>query len=480
MPQSSPRVELPYLQPAQAQKHVTHNAALQRLDAVTQLTVQGFANTAPPPLPAAGDIHGVGGGATGAWAGQEGTLAYWDGAGWLFLTPQAGWRAWGITEQELRVWKDGNWQAAITQLQDLDMLGIGGAADATNRLVVQADGALLSHAGAGHRLSLNKATGTETATVLFQSDWTGHAEMGLAGENAFALKLSPDGTAWQTALRADPAAEEITLSPGGTPRLTLHDNAVQIDAPVTGSAVQANATDATPERLLAVGAFGLGGGVPGIPGSSIAEAQLETGFYHFVGSSLTDGPFSDGARGVLVCVKGHDGRRQFQAWRDSPTVTVLDVWHGAQSIDGTGAIIWRAALNQSTLLGTVSQSGGTPTGAVIERGTNANGHYTRFADGTQICTAVFDVTFGHTFALVNDWIFPASFASGSSGSIAISLLQNETDSSITPSLNEIIGYDTNSPSTVSVQVRLRRISGGTNFAPGNTGRTYATAIGRWF
>lgn len=38
------------------------------------------------------------------------------------------------------------------------------------------------------------------------------------------------------------------------------------------------------------------------------------------------------------------------------------------------------------LVGTVSQSGGVPTGAIIERGSNANGDYVRFADGTQVCT----------------------------------------------------------------------------------------------
>ncbi|MCP3177314.1 hypothetical protein MJO47_09405 [Desulfuromonas sp. KJ2020] len=37
------------------------------------------------------------------------------------------------------------------------------------------------------------------------------------------------------------------------------------------------------------------------------------------------------------------------------------------------------------ILGTVSQSGGVPTGAIIERGSNANGEYVKFADGTLIC-----------------------------------------------------------------------------------------------
>jgi hypothetical protein len=42
--------------------------------------------------------------------------------------------------------------------------------------------------------------------------------------------------------------------------------------------------------------------------------------------------------------------------------------------------------NQGNILGTVSQSGGVPTGAIIESGSNANGEFVRYADGTQICT----------------------------------------------------------------------------------------------
>lgn len=46
------------------------------------------------------------------------------------------------------------------------------------------------------------------------------------------------------------------------------------------------------------------------------------------------------------------------------------------------------AFRRGNLLGTVSQSGGVPTGAIIERGSNANGEYVRWADGTQICWAL--------------------------------------------------------------------------------------------
>jgi len=56
---------------------------------------------------------------------------------------------------------------------------------------------------------------------------------------------------------------------------------------------------------------------------------------------------------------------------------------GGTASTGTG---WTAELyHTGNILGTVSQSAGVPTGAIIERGSNANGEYVRFADGTQIC-----------------------------------------------------------------------------------------------
>ena len=45
---------------------------------------------------------------------------------------------------------------------------------------------------------------------------------------------------------------------------------------------------------------------------------------------------------------------------------------------------------QSNILGTVSESGGVPTGAIIERGSNSNGEFVKYADGTMICTGIID------------------------------------------------------------------------------------------
>jgi hypothetical protein len=59
--------------------------------------------------------------------------------------------------------------------------------------------------------------------------------------------------------------------------------------------------------------------------------------------------------------------------------------------------------------GTVSESSGTPTGDIFERGSNSNGEYVKHADGTMICT-IKDIA-ANSGQSVN-WTFPASFATG--------------------------------------------------------------------
>ncbi|WP_313650435.1 pyocin knob domain-containing protein [Pseudomonas soli] len=47
---------------------------------------------------------------------------------------------------------------------------------------------------------------------------------------------------------------------------------------------------------------------------------------------------------------------------------------------------WRQGYAQNNVVGTVAIAGdGVPVGALIERGSNTNGRYTKFADGTMIC-----------------------------------------------------------------------------------------------
>lgn len=205
MTQASPILALPYLMPSQAQKHVTHNEALQLLDALVQLRVETFDAATPPASPGIGETHALAASPGGAWAGQGHAIAVWQGEGWLFLPPLPGWRAWGISEQELRVWDGSAWILPPAETQNLTRLGVGTQADAANPLAVSGPATLLTHAGSGHQLKINKSATAETASLLFQSNWSGRAEMGLAGTDDFSVKLSSGGSSWSTALALTPA-----------------------------------------------------------------------------------------------------------------------------------------------------------------------------------------------------------------------------------------------------------------------------------
>ncbi|WP_170326668.1 DUF2793 domain-containing protein [Ruegeria arenilitoris] len=358
MSQNSPRLNLPFLQPSQAQKHVTHNEALRQLDLITQLSVATTNASTPPAVPDQGEVHALGPSPTGDWTGQAGKLAAWLDNAWHFVTPGMGWRAWDESAGQIVIWDGSAWINPPVATQNLDGVGIATGYDSTNRLSVRSPATLLSHDGGGHQLKINKANAGDTASLLFQSNWTGHAEMGLSGDTGFAIKVSPDGSSWTDALSFDPAT-----------------------GAASGAAVQTSADDTTAGRLMRAD-FGYG------PGN---------------------------------------------------------------------------------LLGVVAQSGGSPTGGVIERGSNANGDYVRFADGTQICAVSLTAmdctnTEGALFASnAVVWDFPVAFAVGST--VAVSGSGGAT--------TRFMGLDAPTDTQVQFKVLSTAIDA-TALAP------TATAIGRWF
>ena len=358
----SARLALPFLAPAQAQKHVTHNEALARLDMLVQLVVEAFDAETPPATPAIGAVWALGVAPSGDWAGQSG-LAAWDGVAWVFVAPQPGWVALARAEGRLMRFDGAGWVPALAQTDGLDGIGIGTAADAVNRLAVAAEATLLSHDGAGHRLTLNKAATTDTASLLFQTGWSGRAEMGTAGSDAFAIKLSADGAAWTDALILDPAT-----------------------GAASGASVQNAATDTTPGRLAL-----------------------------------------------------------------------------ASHVYGPG-----------NLVGPVSGSGSAPTGAVIETGTTADGTYTRFADGTQIATALRSLAQAAASVCTDSWTYPAAFAAVP----AVTVTLDDVGSGA-PGESDIAAPRAALVSATGAQLRVPRITGGPDFVAGDTVTVSATAVGRW-
>lgn len=83
---STGRLGLPYIVTAQAQKEVTHNDGLNRLDAFITPVVSEITN-APPGSPTIGDLVIVGTSGTGDFSGKDNQLAQYLTGGWVFYTP---------------------------------------------------------------------------------------------------------------------------------------------------------------------------------------------------------------------------------------------------------------------------------------------------------------------------------------------------------------------------------------------------------
>jgi hypothetical protein len=198
MSDTTANLAMPYILPSQAQKHVTHNEALQILDAVTQLTVTATL-TAPPSDPLEGACFAIAASAIGIWLGRDGKLALRQDGGWIYIAPREGWRAWFLAEDRLRIHDGGDWQP-FDAIGTPEKIGINTSADLTNRLSLSSTASLFNHDGNGHQLKINKAASGDTASLLFQSGFSGRAEMGLAGNDDFSVKVSPDGSSWATAL----------------------------------------------------------------------------------------------------------------------------------------------------------------------------------------------------------------------------------------------------------------------------------------
>jgi hypothetical protein len=252
---------------------------------------------------------------------------------------------------------------------------------------------------------------------------------------------------------------------------TLLDDADQAAMRATlGLVPTGSATDTTAGRLVRTGDYGLGTAIS-LGATDNLDALLVSGFFYNPTAGNTAGnnypPGISGAGALIVVARSSTNVIQkFISYGGTSTASGLREFTRSWGTSGWGP--WVEQFHQGSLLGTVSQSGGVPTGKVIERGSNANGEYVRFADGTQICTAIAAGVDAATAAgpiymhsNLLTWTFPASFLSapvvaGGGGNAA-----------------RWLGI--NAPSVGNVQYRVfSYASSGTLSMPG------LTATGRWF
>ena len=294
------------------------------------------------------------------------------------------------------------------------------------------------------------------------------------------LQLLPDGTALLPGLafQADPdtglhrpGANQLGISTGGTRRVLLDSTAMQVDVPITGTAAQSSLNDATSGKLMKVGGHGIGGAPIAMSGSgSIGSRDLATGAHSF-GVSQPGGPEGLAYAYCAWLIENFTNRRHFLAFRDGSAQTDLFAWIGHQQ-EADGSINWHKLVSlEAGVVGTVAQTGGVPTGKIIEQGSNANGSYTKFADGTMMCWR--KVSHDMDTGAAQDWLFPVTFAANAVGGVcgvnvgtgAIAI--DWADHAGNGWANGTTKWSTRAPN-------------GTPSGVGNTVELHLFAIGRWF
>lgn len=129
MSEHSPRLSLPLVMPDQAQKHVTVNESLLRLDALVQLCVESRALSVQPAAPQDGQvwIRPPDGSGEDWSAFADNNLVVWRDGFWSEISPQPGWRAWLRDEEAVAVFKAGGWEVEKEGAETVLAAGEGGA-----------------------------------------------------------------------------------------------------------------------------------------------------------------------------------------------------------------------------------------------------------------------------------------------------------------------------------------------------------------
>lgn len=245
----------------------------------------------------------------------------------------------------------------------------------------------------------------------------------------------------------------------------LADQAKQLILSYSTITGTSGAYDTTPGRLLRVGDFGIGA-IDLIDTGVDLNTLNATGFY-LVASPAINMP--SGHSAGFLTVKTNALSNIVQTFESQGTTTCFERFGGG---GGWGA--WRLRYNQSTILGTVSQSAGVPTGAIMESGSSANGWFYKFATGMMICLMPSTAAvFANTSNISVGWTFPAAFVG------SVSVQANTTLVSGVPGITKYFS----GPYAYSVTTTTSALA---IFSPANFVAADATsvaftaiAVGRW-
>jgi hypothetical protein len=394
---TTPILGLPLLAAAQAQNHVTHNEALEVLDAIVAIAVRDRHLAGPPaapaPLAAEGERFIVADNPTDDWVGKARHVAQRRDGGWRFFAPKAGWVARTLDDGEMVVFDGTDWRPLLSSGADVaqvSRLGVGTPSDANNAFAFKGGQLFFTAKTAAEggdgdlRLVLNKENAGDVLSVLFQRGWSARAELGLVGGDDLTLRVSPDGSTWLDAFSVDRASGRVAFTAG----------VVRIERVAISSSANFVAPAWARRALIRGVGGGGGGGRRGAAGTSRGgggggshAVYVERELFASVGGvtnhfnpgatfAVTIG--AGGAGGIAVAANDTNGAAGANGGITSVMIGSVEVFRASGGVGGLGGTATTAAGGwqaiASTLgLNTQGGTGGAPSGTNAVWSSHAGG-----------------------------------------------------------------------------------------------------------
>lgn len=409
------------------------------IGALLQLSVISK-TTDVPATPSAGDRYIVPTGATGDWSGHDGKVARYNESVWEIYTPLKGWLAYLEDVDQYQFFDGATWAPA--PIDDAGQVTYNNATSGLTAQDVQAaidelaaePGGVTSVDGQTGAVDLsgnyevkrqNNLTATTDPTVTDDSSLGYEPLSRWINTSTAEIWLCVDATAgaadWQKASLTLDELGSAALADVGTgstqvPRNSDLPTASETTKGMVEKATTTEAQNGTEGKFpdaagvhAAFGKHGVGAFVGNTSGS--ADSVVTPGSAIWLNSAATGKPAGSNS-GLLEVTTAASSNTITQTFTESATSSDKKprIFFRQRNAASGSWNQWYEHFLTGNILGTVSQSGGVPTGAIIERGSNSNGEYVKFADGTMICSRLVtgvDLTGAYNPGAAISW--PASF-----------------------------------------------------------------------